>query len=229
MRSESVREQVQDDNKTRPAGRRPRQLSPALGGDEAGARLTWAFVVGLAAFTVVHRLVPRLLGLSGEAAFFWNLMPVGALGLFAGARLRSRYAVLVPLAAMLVSDLLLIRPLAALGLPSFYAVTPFVYLSYALCALVGRLVGGETSPMVLGGASLLASTQFFLVTNFAVWLLGDGALYPRTFAGLAECYVAAIPFFRNTLAGDLLFTGLFFGLYALVVRAAAYRDVRQPA
>jgi hypothetical protein len=217
MRAESVSKQTPKRNRSRPAG-------ASRGADD---RLTWVWVASLAVFTVLHRVVPRLLGLSNESLYFWNLMPVGAMGLFAGAQLRSRYALLVPPAAMLAADLLLIRPLAALGYPSFTAVTPFIYLSYALCALLGRLVGrDETSPVVLGGVSLLASVQFFLVTNFAVWLLGDGTNYPRTFAGLAECYLMAVPFFRNTVAGDLLFTGLFFGLHALAVRLPATREVR---
>jgi hypothetical protein len=196
---------------------------------EQGESWVWAWLIGLTVFTVGYRLVPRL-ALSPGAAFLWNLMPMGALGLFAGARLRSRYALLVPLAAMLASDLLLIRPLAALGHSSFSPLTPLIYLSYALNALLGQLVRRDkSSPMVLGGVSLLASLQFFLLTNFGVWLLGDGTLYPKTLEGLAECYLAGVPFFRNTVLGDLLFTGLFFGLSALAERVLESRKVRQPA
>ena len=63
-------------------------------------------------------------------------------------------------------------------------------------------------------ASLAASVSFFAVSNFAVWALWN--MYPKTLAGLAECYTMAIPFFRNTVASDLLFTGAFFGLAALL-------------
>jgi hypothetical protein len=63
-------------------------------------------------------------------------------------------------------------------------------------------------------ASLTASLSFYAVSNFAVWAVWN--LYPKTLAGLAECYTMAIPFFRNTMASDLLFAGAFFGLAAVM-------------
>jgi hypothetical protein len=190
-------------------------------------RLLWYGVAALAAATVFYRVAPYALGLGTQARFVWNLVPVGALALFAGARLRSRWAYAVPLGVMLASDLLL---LPYLGARTFSWVgTPLIYGSFVLYVFLGqRLIGrDETSPMVIGGASLLASVQFFLLSNLAVWL--GGGTYPRTLAGLAQCYWMAIPFYRNTLAGDLLFTQLFFAVHTLAVHVRAPVKVRQPA
>jgi hypothetical protein len=60
---------------------------------------------------------------------------------------------------------------------------------------------------------VLSSILFFIVTNFGVWLTGGGWFYPKTWQGLMECYTLAIPFFRNTVAGDLVYTGALFGLF----------------
>jgi hypothetical protein len=69
---------------------------------------------------------------------------------------------------------------------------------------------------VVGGAALLSSTIFFIITNFAVWAMGT--TYPKTGVGLAACYVAAIPFFGNTVASDLIYAAMLFGLFALAER-----------
>jgi hypothetical protein len=189
----------------------------------------WGWVIGLTAVTVLYRLIPYYLP-SAQGKYAWNLVPVGALALFAGSRLRSPYAYLVPLAAMFLSDLLLIRPLAAMGMSAFSAGTPVLYASFVLYVAIGRLLGrDERSPFVLGGAALLGGAQFFLVSNFLVWLGGGGLGFPRTLGGLGQTYLAAIPFYRNTAAGDLIFTGLFFGLHAVAEKLRAYLAARQPA
>ena len=89
--------------------------------------------------------------------------------------------------------------------------------------------GSVSPPAISGGAAVLGATQFYLLTNFAVWLGGDGATYPKTVAGLLQCYVAGLPFYRNMLLGNLLYSGLFFGLYALALRGAERRKAEQPA
>ncbi len=180
--------------------------------------LTWTFVLVLGAIAALYRVAPYYL-FPRDGYLLWHMVPVGALALFAGSRLRQREAFLLPLGVMLVSDLLLIRPLAALGMSPFSWGTLLIYASFALYVLIGRLIrAGELSPLVIGGSCLLASVQFFLLTNFAVWY--GGSLYPRTFAGLMECYLAGVPFYRNTLAGDLFFSGLIFGVHALAFRPA---------
>ena len=194
----------------------------------AGAdRLPLVYILMLGVLAVLARLAPYYL-LGPDRHTLWNLVPVGALALFAGSRLRWAGAWLVPLAVLFVSDLLIWYPLAQMNLSAFSLGTPIIYASFTVYVLVGRMIReGELSPLVIGGAALLASAQFFLITNFAVWL--GGSLYPKTLAGLGACYLAGVPYYRNTLAGDLGYSALFFGLYAVLVQVRARLKVRQPA
>jgi hypothetical protein len=154
----------------------------------------------------------------------WNLTPVGALGIFAGARLRSWHAFALPLVVMAATDALLKVPLAQQGFPVVTWVTPFVYGSFLLNVCIGRLLTRTHSTVRIGGASLLASVQFFLVTNFGMWLNcafidpTGPTRYAPTVQGLIECYVKAIPFFGGTLAGDLLYCAILFGLHGWLTR-----------
>ncbi len=139
-----------------------------------------------------------------------NFTPIGAMALFSGAMLGRRGAVAfaAPLGALLVSDL-------ALGL--FYPGMAFVYSSVALVVVIGWVVAARRSVIAVGVAALASAISFFVLTNFGMWLLSG--LYPLTAAGLAACFVAAIPFFQNTLAGDLFYSALLFGGFALIERA----------
>jgi hypothetical protein len=192
------------------------------------AVLTWAFVIAAAAATVAMRLAPRWLGLTEKDSYFWQLMPVGALCLFAGARLRGWQAFLVPPLVMLASDLLLIRPLAQQQQSAFSWGTPIIYASFTLYTVFGRLARRTAWPWSICLGCVLGSFQFFLVTNFLVWMGGDGSLYPKTWAGLVECYVAGVPFVKNTVAGDVLYTGLFFGLHAVLLQLPQREKASQP-
>jgi hypothetical protein len=193
--------------------------------------LTLYYVLVVAVVTALYRLAPYyLLNDPTKVHLVWNLSAVGALSLFAGSRLRQRWAFLVPLGTMIVSDLLLIAPMNTLTPPRspFTWGTPIIYASFLVYVFAGRMVKqDEMSGMVIGGAALLASVQFFLITNFAVW--PNSTLYPQTFGGLLECYVAAVPFYRGTLLGDLVFSGLIFGVHAVLVRSASWEKARQPA
>lgn len=155
----------------------------------------WALLVVLAAFS---RLLPHPP----------NFIPIGAMALFTGAHMGLRPAAFaVPLLAMLVSDLLI----------GLHMLMPVVYGSFALITVLGwAVLRTRRSPWRLGGAALLASTLFYLITNFGVWALGSW--YPKTLEGLLACYVAAIPFFGNTIAGDLFFVALLFGGWAWLER-----------
>jgi hypothetical protein len=190
--------------------------------------LAWACVAGLTVAVVVYRLVPYLCQFGHDTQYIWNCTPVGALALFAGARLRSRLAYLVPLVAMALSDLLLLRLLPD-GMPAFAWGTPVIYAAFMVEVVLGRLLRDRRSAWWVGGAAVLGATQFYLLTNFAVWLGGDGATYPKTLAGLLQCYVAGLPFYRNMLLGNLIYSGLFFGLYAVVLSAAERGKAEQPA
>ena len=133
-----------------------------------------------------------------------NFTPIAAMALFGGAYLGRRgLAFAAPLGALLLSDLVL----------GFYPELAFVYLATAATVAIGWALRKWRTALGIGAAALASSLLFFAVTNFGVWLVMD--YYPKTLAGLAACYVAAIPFFQNTLAGDLFFSALLFGGFAL--------------
>ncbi len=148
-----------------------------------------------------------------------NVTPVTAIALFGAFYLDKRSAFLVPLAAMLLSD-------AILG---FHSGMIWVYGSFVAITGIGFWLRDHRGIMQTIGATVAGSVLFYAVTNFGVWL-GSPAMYPRTAAGLAECYVAAIPFFRNTLLGDLGYVALLFGLFELGRRwIPALNQERAPA
>jgi hypothetical protein len=133
-----------------------------------------------------------------------NFTPVTALALFGGASFGDkRLAFIVPLLGLFLSDLVL----------GFYSITPLVYVSFALVVGLGLWLRHRKNLPRITFAAIVGALLFFVVTNFGVWAL-DG-LYPRTLAGLGECYLAAVPFFCNTLASSLLYSTLLFGGWAL--------------
>ena len=133
-----------------------------------------------------------------------NFTPIGALALFAGAQFDDkRWAFIVPLAAMFLSDLLI----------GFHSQMPLVYGAFAVIVAMGFWLKEKKSAAKIAGASLVAATFFFIVSNFSVWAF-DG-LYPLTMQGLVTCYIAAIPFFQNWLAATLVYSALLFGGFAL--------------
>lgn len=145
-----------------------------------------------------------------------NFAAVGALALFAGYTSRSALGLVFPLIALLTSDILG----HLLGVPGmgFYGIVGMgtVYGSFFLVALIGRATVTQTARArnrawvvsSLAASSVAGATVFFLVSNFGVFL---GGMYPPTWSGLAACYLAALPFFTNTLAGDLFYSLLLFG------------------
>jgi len=145
-----------------------------------------------------------------------NFAPVGATSLFAGARLPVWQAYLVPLVLMAVTD-----PIKAAfyGVPAFSKFQIFIYASFLIAVWLGRRLRNTESVSRIAAVTVLNSFQFYLVTNFGSWLWFGG--YPHTAAGLASCYVAAIPFFGWTLASDVLYTAVLFGLYAWLSRTVA--------
>ena len=134
----------------------------------------------------------------------WNFTPIGAMAIFAGAMFRNRrVAFLFPLAALFAGDLFV----------GIHRLIPIVYASFLLSVLIGTWLANRRTVLRIGGAVFLGALQFFLVTNFAVWqLLGT---YPHTLTGLAACYIAGLPLFGNTLAGDAVYATIFFGIFAL--------------
>ena len=148
-----------------------------------------------------------------------NVTALTALALFGGAHFSDRrLAIGVPLLALLVSDI-------ALGIYwqwDFRAVQGHMWVQYAsFLAIVGLgfVLRESRSALRVGAVALSASCMFFLVTNFGEWAFQPW--YPKTAAGLAASYVAGIPFFRNMLVGDLVYTALMFGGFALLERRFA--------
>ncbi len=133
-----------------------------------------------------------------------NFAPIAAMALFGGAYFNKKvFAFAIPLAALLLTDLFL----------GFHNTMWAVYLSFVVIVGLGMFMLKKKSVLRVITASVGASILFFVVTNLAFW--ATDTLYPTTAAGLAACFTAAIPFFHNTLIGDLFFTGAMFGLFEL--------------
>src|SRR4051812_36976845 len=149
-----------------------------------------------------------------------NFSPIDAMALFSGAYLgRRALAFLAPLGALLLSDLVL----------GFYHGQATVFFSVALVVMRGMVALPRRSALRVGAAAIASSILFFVITNFGMWLFSG--IYPRTLTGVEACYVAAIPFFQNTVAGDLFYATLLSGGFKIAEVAMpqlAKRDA-QPA
>lgn len=196
----------------------------------AAQLMTWAFALCLGVLAVLSRIAPYY-WLEKDQDFLWNLMPTGALALFVGSRLRTPFAVALPILVLFVSDLLLIQPLAAKGFSAFGWSRPVIYLSFVAYFLLGRLLPEDDfSPLWVAAAAVAGGAQFFLVTNAIAWYQNIGTLYPPGLGGLAQSYIAAIPFHKGTLLADLAFGLAFFGTHALLLAALPrHAHEEQPA
>ena len=165
--------------------------------NQSGLRADLSLIAFLIAIDVAARLMPHAP----------NFTPIAASALFAGTVLRNRsLAVAVPIAAMLLSD-------AVIGFDS-KPLTLAVYACFALPALIAYLPQRTRRPGMFVPMMIGFSLLFFVVTNFATWLFSG--MYPLTLAGLAACYVAALPFLQQTVVGDLFWAAVLFGGATLV-------------
>jgi hypothetical protein len=156
--------------------------------------LRGAVVATMILLAAVLRIVPHP----------WNLTPIGAMALFSGAMFGNRWmAFALPLASLFAGDVFV----------GFHKLIFVVYASFAISVAIGRWLGDSRAVTRIGGAVFVGAAQFFIVTNFAVWAIGG--FYPKTMQGLVNCFVAGVPFFWNTLAGDALYAGILFGGFAL--------------
>jgi hypothetical protein len=130
-----------------------------------------------------------------------NFTPLAAIALFGGFYLDKKFAIIAPLAAMAVSDYFI-------GFSSDWI---FVYGSLLAIGAMALTMQKNKSAVVVAGTTLAGAVLFFIVTNFGVW--ATQTWYPRTAAGLVECFSMALPFFRNTLAGDVFYVAVMFGVY----------------
>ena len=148
-----------------------------------------------------------------------NFAPVGAVALFGGAKLQGWQAYFVPIAVMLLTDP--IRSWAEGAHASYSWITLIIYGAFLINVLLGRIfLRNSSSPWRIASVALAGSIQFYLITNFPSWA-SAGSLYPHTWNGLITCYVAALPFFGRTLLGDLFYSGVLFGAYAVLSRRAS--------
>jgi hypothetical protein len=144
-----------------------------------------------------------------------NFTPIAAMALFAGTYFdRKQYAFAVPIAAMFISDLVI----------GLHANMPAVYLGFAITVIIGMSIRKKVNVGSVTLASVSSAVIFFLITNFAAWLASP--FYPQSLAGLMECYVAGLMFFRDTtygisffvndLLGTMFFSAVFYGAFYLV-------------
>lgn len=162
-------------------------------------------ITGFILFAALTRLLPHA----------YNFTPLGAIALFGAAYFsQKRWAFIVPIVALWLSDLFLNNMVYAEYYDGFALFTSgflYIYGAFALITILGiKLFDKVTLPRVIGGA-LGGSLIFFIVSNFGVWITSP--MYPLTAEGLLMCYTAAIPFFHYTIAGNVVYCGVLFGGY----------------
>jgi hypothetical protein len=165
-----------------------------------------ALITGIVLAAAALRMIPHPM----------NFAPIGALALFGGAYFSSkRTAIAVPLLSLVVGDIF----------TGFHPLIPYVYASFLVSVGIGFLLRRKKSAWRIGGAAAASAIQFFLITNFALWASSIGN-YPKNVGGLAECYIAGLPLFWNTLAGDSFYVALLFGGMALAEKR--FPSLREP-
>jgi hypothetical protein len=138
----------------------------------------------------------------------WDFTPLMAIGLFSGYQAsKATTGILVTLSALALSDLVL----------GFHSGFWWVYAAALVAVLFGRITRNRGGASAIAAAALGSSLSFFLITNFMVW--ATSRMYPLTMTGLAACFTAAIPFYQNQFAGDVVYTLALFGGYALLKRS----------
>lgn len=133
-----------------------------------------------------------------------NFTPIAAIALFGATHLSKKYAVIVPIAIIIISDLMI----------GLHETVFFTWGSVLLIAFFSLRFRNRVNLKNVILYSLAVSVFFFVVTNFGVWIAG--LWYPRTFQGLIDCYGMGLPFFRNFLLGTIAYSFVFFGVYDFV-------------
>jgi len=157
-------------------------------------------ISGLILIAALSRLFPHL----------DNFTPIGAIALFGGTFISNkRLAFIIPLSAMLFSDILL-QVFYGTG---FHNTMIFVYGAFLVITSLGFLLRKRVQRQTIMVGSLVGSIIFFFITNIGVWVTG---YYGYSAAGLIESLIAGIPFFRGTVMGDLVFNLVLFGSYSII-------------
>ncbi len=169
-------------------------------------RIKIAIVIAIVILAAMSRLVDHP----------YNFTPIIAMSIFAGCYLRKKWGILLPLGAMLISDFFI----------GFYdwQVMLAVYASIALAFGVGWILYNRKKWYNIVFASLISSIVFFILTNLAVWAFFNW--YAHTWEGLVYCFTLALPFFRNALAGNLIYTVSFFGAYEAILVLANKKSIK---
>ncbi len=167
-------------------------------------------ITGLILIAAFSRLVPHMN----------NFSPLGSISLFGAAYFSKKWqSILIPLTATWLSDLFINNVIYAKYYPTFTWLSQgfyWQYGSYVLIAIAAfyifKKINVTTVILGIGSSTII----FFLVSNFGCWL--GSTSYPQTFSGLVECYAAGIPFIKGTLLGDIFYSTVLFGSFALLQR-----------
>ncbi len=151
------------------------------------------FIAGLVLVGIAGRLGPHP----------YNFTPLTAIALFAGSFLGRKNSLWIPMAILFISNLFI----------GWHDTLLFVMGAFALVSMIGWWVGQKPQWTRIISGVLASSTVFYLITNFAVWFMHD--MYAKSAQGLWHCYVAGIPYYRNMLMGDVVYSGVLFGAYAI--------------
>lgn len=163
----------------------------------------WIFIFTLIVIAGISRLLPHPP----------NFTAIGAMALFGGAALGNKaLRIILPLFALFLTDIIINNTVFAgsnSGFTLFYPGAVWTYVAIGAIAILAPYIINKLSVKKVAIGSLMSTAVFFIVSNFGVWT--TGILYPMTLEGLTTCYLAAIPFFGNSLAGDVLFSSILFG------------------
>lgn len=163
-------------------------------------------ITGLISAAVIFRIL-------SNTFFFFNFTPVIAIALFSGAKFQDKkWSVIIPVVSLFISDVILSY---LNNFDIFHNTILFTYGSILLVILLGRLLNSERLNISKTVSfTLLSSLLFFVNTNIGVWLFSN--MYTLDLTGLTKCFVLAIPFLQKSIAGDLFFATVLFGVYELV-------------
>ena len=142
-----------------------------------------------------------------------NFSPVGTMALFGGAYFaKKQWAFIVPMMALWLSNLILNNVFYTKYYPTFsFGFELAVFVSFALVVVIGIVLLKRVNIVNLLTANILGTIGFFLISNFFVW--AGGTMYPQTMEGLGMCFTMGLPFLKNTLLSNLLFSAVMFGTF----------------
>ncbi|MBI2054314.1 MAG: hypothetical protein HYT36_03195 [Candidatus Staskawiczbacteria bacterium] len=162
---------------------------------KTGKNLEFVIALSFILLGVVFRIIPHIP----------NFTPIAAMALFGGVYFSKKTAFVLPIVVMFISDMFL----------GFYEpkIMAAVYGSFILCVILGFRLKKNKKWHTILASSFLTAFIFFFFTNLAVFAFTPW--YAKTLSGLLQCYLMALPFFKNSLLGDIFYTAVFFGAYEL--------------